>query len=279
MNVSMPQTLGLTKVTFHLPETSVQTQCILLKGLVPSNANFEFIISATDLNSLNFNPTPSDLTALVYEFPLAESEIQHLIVLFQLSNCEYLFFSDSSKALNSYFALALKKDMPASQPLVQSPRFLLFECGQDELFFDDSNNHKNLIRVLKKNKHIFIQNALSKNRELEASIEETSALTEIIDFLQNRIKFLREEIENSKLGVKQMEFQVSKKRAQVEERKKIDLNCKSCTFGQKSSAFVPCGHILFCTSCAIQLFNSKTSEKICQVCQVPVTDYNYFKLL
>lgn len=274
----MSQSLGLIKVEFNLPETSVQTQCIVLQGQVPTKLNFEFMISASDLDSLNFRPSQTTLSGLIYEFPLAEQEIKHLIYQFHVSQCEFIFFSDESKNNNSFYAIALNKEPPASRNSFQTAIFFLFECNKHEIFLNDTNYHEILIRILKKNKHIFIQNALNKYKELEALTEETSSLDEILEFLTRREKYLVEEIENAKQGVKQIEYQVNKKRVQLEERKTIDFNCKSCIFGQKSSAFIPCGHSLYCSTCTIQFFNSK-SEKICDVCQVAIEDYNFYKLI
>jgi hypothetical protein len=139
-------------------------------------------------------------------------------------------------------------------------------------------NNKNIIRVLKKNKSIFIKNAQEKQEKIDSVNEELKVMRENSEFLESRIKFLKEEMENAKMAGKQMEFQVNKKKDQLGERKAIDLSCLSCFIAPKSSALVPCGHIVHCASCVMQLFSSKMSSPKCLICDSVATDYTLFKL-
>ena len=277
MNVTIPQTLGLIKVDFHLPETNVQTQCIVLQGEVPSDLYFEFIVSSSDLKTLNFEPASPTLSGLVYEFPLAETEIEYLRALTSVSKSEYLFFSDTSQSINNLFALTEKKEL---SPGCNSSKasFCLFDCRNDENFLKELVNNKNIIRILKRNKSIFIKNAQLKQEKLSNCNEELKGVKDNFEFLETRIKYLKEEIENAKMAARQMEFQVNKKRAQLDERKSVDMDCKSCIVASKSSALIPCGHVVYCSSCVIQLFSCKSSIKKCLICESEITDYTIFKL-
>ena len=277
MNVTSPQTLGLIKVDFHLPETNVQTQCIVLQGEIPCDLYFEFVVSSSDLQTLNFEPSSPTLSALVYEFPLAQSDIEYLKELTSDSKSEYLFFSDSSKSINNLFALTEKKVLESGfSPSKAS--FCLFDCRNDNNFLKELVKNKNIIRILKKNKSIFIRNAHFKQEKLSNQTESLKATKQSLEFLDTRIKYLNDEIENAKMASKQMEFQLNKKRTQLQERNSIDLDCKSCIVSSKSSALIPCGHIVYCSSCVIQLFSCKTSTKRCLICESHITDYTLFKL-
>lgn len=259
---------GLILISFNFHDQKVQTQGILLKESTPHDLDLEFLASKTDFPDIDLSETSSHLTALIYEFPLATSDFTYLETSLKPSHLAIL--SEPNTDFGIFHILTSQTDIAKSSSSFNGASFMLFTYNYSEILGSDLDNYQKILRIMKANKSKYIQNSQKNIVRLEELNEESKENSEICVAFTSRMKNLKDEIENAKIAVQQLTFQVDKKRAQVNERKEINLTCELCKEHDKNTVLIPCGHIVYCDNCVSRYGKVPKDEGMPSICICPI---------
>ena len=276
----MTEVPELIRLNLNLHEDTVVVQGVVFNGQCPTDLNFDHIVGLADVPCLNISEASSHLIALIYELPESTSEFTRLGRLVQEGN-EYkiAIFSDPAKAFGLFYILAYCDDQKGLGKYITGAKFGLFLYHYKEVLGEDVKNYIAYIRVIKIAKSNLIKKTQTVFREIEEKKEEKKHYEEIVDYLGVRAGRLKDELETAKLAVQQLNYQLEKKNTQLKERQEQSLECLICKAHMKNIVFLPCGHIILCKDCLIEMMNAgttngnkRTKPIKCPSCKNPVKE-------
>jgi hypothetical protein len=274
-SVSMQVARGLGQLVFDLQQSKATTQGILLASSVPNSFYFECCAKLSDFPFLDLTQDSPSLISLVYSTPNLYRDSNRLKQLFTAYSEEsFLLFTEKATGLSIFYVLTLCGLTETSLVKFRGAEFALFRFQSEEIIGTDCESYFKLIKILKRYKaHLICK--LQDSHEVENNKEEElKEIKKTCEYFERRRKLLTDEIENAKVAVQQMTFQVQKKKDQVEEMEKIDIMCCECRTRKRNAVLLPCGHLPMCDACTTrkskeekyQGTERKRVKLICPVC-------------
>ena len=277
----MTESPELVRITLDLHEETSFVQGIIFNNHCPQELSFDYTISLSDLPCLDLSTASTHLIALLYEIPESAAEVSQLSSLTKEGlNYRLALFSEPSKDFGMLYIIAHADDKNSLGKCFSGAKFGLFVYHYKEVLGESIENYIAFIRAMKIAKSNFIKKSQNKFEELENKKEEKKHYEEMADYLNKRSGRLKDELETAKLAIQQLNYQLDKKKSQVNERQEQNLECVICRSGVKNVVFLPCGHIVICKNCLIETMNvvpntviSKRTNPIkCPLCKNPVKE-------
>lgn len=271
----------LIRLDLNLPDESITVQGILLYGECPHELHFDHTVSISDFPYLSLSDAGSHLLALLYDISDSNPELYKLEPLVvQGQNYGIGVFSVAFKEPGMVYILAHCNDQFGLGGTFTGAKFGLFAYHYKDILGENIENYIAYIRVLKINKANFLKKTQEIFNELEEKNEEKKHYEEIAEYLSKRYSKLKDELETAKLAIQQLNYQIEKKRTQMNENREQNLECTVCRASLKNIVFLPCGHIILCKNCLNEsmglapnaILNKRTSLVKCPKCSNPVKE-------